>query len=108
MNDRILSYLGLARRANRVSLGHDASLTSVLKQKAKLILLTEDASDRLKREFERAASGQSIKIFYLPFTMADIWKAVGVKAGVLTINDTGFANKMISICDIDDKEEWRI
>ena len=99
MNERILSYLGLARKANRVSLGHDASLASVLTGKALLVLLAQDVSDRLRREFSRAVSDRNIQIINLPIPMTELGRAVGSKAGVLTINDAGFADRLKTICN---------
>lgn len=100
-NDRFFSLLGLARRANRISCGHGAALSSVLKGRASLVLITEDASERLKREFSRAASGKNIEVAVLDCTMNDIAYAVGMKAGVLTVNDGGFSEKIMSLCSAD-------
>ena len=63
-NEKILSLLGLARRAGRVSLGHDAAIGSVVKNKAKLCVLSSDASERLKNEFLHAASYENKNIQY--------------------------------------------
>lgn len=108
MNDRLLSLLGIARRASMASFGHDASLESVLRRRAKLVLIAKDASLRLEREFQRAAGSTDIQVITLPYLMAEIAAATGMRAGVLTINDMGFANKIKTFCETDDKEEWRI
>lgn len=101
MNERFLSFLGLVRKANRMSCGHDAALASLLSGKAKMILVTEDASGRLVREFRRAAEGKEIDIRIIPCTMFDIAKAVGTKCGVFTINDAGFSARVAAFCDED-------
>ena len=44
MNDRLLSLLGLARRAGRLSLGNDPVLSSMEEGKAKLVQIDEDGN----------------------------------------------------------------
>lgn len=51
MDDKALGLLGIARRAGRLSLGHDAAKGAVLAGRARLCLISADASDRLEREF---------------------------------------------------------
>lgn len=93
MSDPFLNLLGLARRASKLSPGHDAALASVLKRKAELILLTSDASGRLEREFTRAAEGK-VEIEKLRYTMDEIYHATAARAAVLTVDDKGFARKL--------------
>lgn len=93
MNDPFLSLIGLARRANRLGIGHDAALSAVLSGRAQICLLASDASERLEREFTRASTDKNIKILRLQYSMAEIAGGIGTKAGVFTINDGGFAKK---------------
>lgn len=93
MSDSFLNLLGLARRASKLSPGHDAALAAVLKRKAELILLTSDASERLEREFTRAAEGK-IEILRLRYTINEIYHATAARAAVLTVDDQGFARKL--------------
>ena len=44
MNDRILSLLGLCRRAGKLVIGADPCIDSMAKSKAKLILYANDFS----------------------------------------------------------------
>lgn len=98
MNDAFLNLLGLARRASRLSPGHDAALAAVLRKRAQLILLTSDASERLEREFVRAGEGR-IRILKVRYTMNEIDHAAGVKAAVLTVDDEGFARRLQQLND---------
>ena len=52
----IMGFLGLSRRAGKLSCGHDAVIESIVKDKAELIILSSDASERLKNEIKHAAS----------------------------------------------------
>ena len=98
-NDKILSLMGLARRAGKISLGHDAAIGAVVKNKAKLCVLSSDASDRLKNEFHHAVSfdGKNIPLVVLEEDMLSLSKAVGAKCRVLTVDDEGFAKKILSL-----------
>lgn len=92
MNRDFFNTLGLCRRAGFISWGHDAALDSVKRHKAKLCIMTSDASERLKKEFERASQfdGMEVEIVYLQETMDDMRSAIGVRAAVITVNDDGF------------------
>lgn len=97
--NRFLSLLGLCRRAGRLGWGHDACMGSVMHGKAKICLLASDASDRLKREFHRAATydGRTLDVIELPYTMQQIKDATGFRAGVLTTEDEGFAKRLAEL-----------
>ncbi|NLP47481.1 MAG: hypothetical protein GX345_00885 [Clostridiales bacterium] len=99
MNDKQLSLLGLCRRANLLSMGHDACMGAIAKGKASLCLLSEDASDRLQKKFAREIEFHESKIplIHTPFTFEDIKRATGRPAGVLTINDKGFALSFLKL-----------
>lgn len=96
MNSKLLSFMGLAYRAQCLSLGHDAALESLKKRKTKLILIASDASERLEKEFGRESelNNCKIEIIRIKQTMSDINGALPQKAGVISINESGFAQKM--------------
>ncbi len=99
MQDKFLSFLGICRRAGKLNWGHDTCLDSIMRDKAKICLLAADASERLKREFFKAAAydGRELVIFETAYSMQQIKDATGVKAGVLTTEDEGFAKKMAEL-----------
>ena len=86
-----MSMLGLARRAGRLSMGHDMALKAVKEKKAKLVIFSGDISPRLTEEFERACSCENIKTVKIPETINEIHMALGYKAGVITVNDENFS-----------------
>lgn len=98
-NPKLLSLLGMCRRAGRLSCGHDAAIGSVRSKSAKLCLLSSDASQRLRNEIEREADfeGRSIPVRHLLSTMDEIGKATGLKSAVVTVNDEGFAKSMLGL-----------
>ena len=101
MNDRFLSMLGLCKKAGRLSGGHDAAFESIAKNKAYACFLCADASDRLKEEFKRTASfdGRNVPCIEIENTKNDIWYAAKIRAAVFTVNDAGFAQKLITLLE---------
>lgn len=101
MNEQILSLLGIARRAGKLSLGHDASIQSIIKNQAQLCLVCRDGSQRLKNEMSHACgyNGKGIAYKELDCDISVLSKAIGSKAAVLTVNDEGFAKAILEKAD---------
>jgi len=103
---KVLSLLGLCRKAGKAGFGHDAALSAVRSNSAHLCLLSQDASERLEKEFRRvcAGDGRKIAVQRLPMSMEEIGAATGLPSAVLTINDMGFCEliaQQISSCGED-------
>ncbi len=96
MNDKFLSLLGMARRSGRVSLGHDAVIGSIVKNKAKLCVLSAEASERLQREIKHAATyeDKNIPVIVTEYSLTELSSAVGSKAAVISVDDEGFAKAL--------------
>ena len=90
----VLNLLGLARRAGKLQIGHDAALLSVRKGNAALVILTQDASPRHKRELEAASFADRTVV--LPFSMSDTGIATGKKSCIYAIEDEGFAKAILN------------
>ncbi|MBQ6381797.1 MAG: ribosomal L7Ae/L30e/S12e/Gadd45 family protein [Clostridia bacterium] len=101
MTNKLLSLLGLAKKAGRLSLGHDAVMEAIGKRKAVLVLLAADASERLEREMRRELAFQksSATLIRINETMEDIGHALPHKVGVVSVNDSSFASAMTNIME---------
>lgn len=97
MEKQILSLLGLARRASRLSLGFDASAMAVEDGNARLVLYASDASEKTVKRIRYKCEETEMPIYPLKSTMDEIGAAVGKRIGVMAVNDRGFANKILSI-----------
>ena len=99
ISDNLSGFLGLCRKAGKMSLGHDAVVTSVKKRKAKLVITCCDASDRLKNEMKDECSfdNRNIKYIDAPFCMKELSFCINARAGVISIDDYGFAQKLENI-----------
>lgn len=100
MYKKALSLLGIARRAGKLSTGHDAAVSSIVKNSAKLCIVSSDASDRLKKEFSHSCTfgGKNIPVIFANFTATELSAAIGIKAAVITVDDEGFAKKIQQLC----------
>lgn len=105
MNDKVLSLLGLIRRANKLSFGYDTVLKSVKENKAELIIFTDDISRHSESDVAKAAEGERIRSIRTKYSKDDIETAIGKYSAVLSINDKGFAEKMISLLEISENKE---
>ncbi|MBQ9530488.1 MAG: ribosomal L7Ae/L30e/S12e/Gadd45 family protein [Eubacterium sp.] len=93
-NKKYLSMLGLARRAGKLSMGHDMALKAVKEKKAKIVVFASDVSPRLIEEFKRACDYDGINILNIEERINDIHSALGYKAGVITVNDENFSRRI--------------
>lgn len=98
MNNQLLSLLGIARRAARLSLGNDAAVESLRKGKAKLILIASDLSPRSARGIRFAAEEEEVALATADATIDEISMALGKRTGIIAVNDAGFAKKMHALC----------
>lgn len=96
LKEKTLSMLGLARRAGKLSMGHDMAMQSLKRKKAKLLILCSDVSPRLVGEFEKAKS-TAIPLYQVDVTIDEIHFALGYRAGVITVDDDNFSKQIIKL-----------
>ena len=89
-NNKFTHALGLARRAGKLGLGHDAVKDAVRRGRAHCVVFSADASQRLRDEIA-ALSGNDVTTFYTELTAEDIAAAVGKRAAVVSVNDEGLS-----------------
>ena len=101
MHNRLHGLLGLACRAGKLALGHDAAVEAVHTGRAALCLLATDASERLCAEFLRETqqfAHTKIPLLRTDYTMEQLGQSIGQrKTAVLTVNDRGFADRITEL-----------
>lgn len=95
MNNNALNLLGLCRKANRLSMGHDMCKESVNYGKACICLISSDSSQRVFEEFSMLCENKKIPLFRIQPTIDEIHHLIGYKAGIITIDDIGFAKSFM-------------
>ena len=90
MNNKVLSTLGLARRAGRLNYGFDMVMAGL--DKTHLLILAEDVAPRTCRNAEQAAKEFGIPLKSLPVTKDQLGAGIGTKpVGIIGVADRGFA-----------------
>ncbi len=95
--DKVISLLGFASKAGKLSYGFDAVRTALSQKKSKLLLIANDVS--LKSQKEVLFFGDKFKtqvVVLNDYNMETVSHAVGRKCGILSVNDTDFSNGLIS------------
>ena len=98
-NDKVISMLGLARRAGELSMGHDMAEQAIVKKKARLLLFCSDVSPRLINELEKTVQKHNARVTVVKtaYTMDDIHYSIGYRAGVMTVNNENISNRIIQL-----------
>ena len=94
MNDRVLSFLGLCRRAKKLVIGAETTEASVREGKSLLVLYAEDASENSLKRVRRAARERGVEMLCLDRDKEGLSCALGRLCAVLSVEDKGFADKL--------------
>lgn len=87
---KALNLLGLAIRARQLESGSPTVLDAIRKQRAKLVIIAEDASPNTKKQFLDKCDFYKIPP-YVMFSKDEISKAIGKERTVCAFTDNGFA-----------------
>ena len=92
---KVLSYLGLATKAGRVSSGEFSVEKSVRQHRAKLVIVSEDASETSKKNFRNMCTYYKVPICYFG-GKGELGHAMGKEERAsLAIVDEGFAKAIV-------------
>lgn len=107
MEDKILSLLGLARRAGRLAAGFEAAAQAAREGKAAAVISAGDISPKTYKNLEYEARRAGIPAARLRASMKELSRACGIKAGVFAVTDQGFAQAILDKMGSrkDEKEE---
>lgn len=90
--DKLLSLLGLAKKAGRLELGEEPVGSAARVHGVRLLLLSSDAADNTARRARRFAQEGSCLLARLPADKASLGRATGRSScAMLAVTDTGFA-----------------
>ena len=99
MNDRILSLLGLCRRAGKLVIGADPSVESITKGKSQIIIYAKDFSKSSAKPVLETAHKNNIKTYCINRSKDEISREENymIKYKVKDVaNDLGVSNKKIT------------
>lgn len=94
MNDRLLSFLGLCRRAGKLTLGNDMVLDAVDSGGAYLVVTASDISKNTERKILSRCEARGVRCLNLGRTKDEVSFALGRLCVVAAVCDKGFADKI--------------
>ena len=86
--DKLVSVLGIARRAGKLLIGRDAVMASAKKGAARLVLLTNDASPRHVKELNGINYKGEIRQISLTMDETDFY--LGKRSCIFALEDDNF------------------
>ena len=95
MADKVLSLLGLARRAGKLEAGFDAAVSAARAKKARLLLAARDVSEKTVKNLKYEGDRAGIPTVSVNAGMEELGRACHVRAGVLAVTDQGFAAALV-------------
>ena len=99
MNDRLLSFLGICRRAKKLVIGAEVAEQSVTGGKSFLVLYADDASPNSLKRVRKAAEQRGVPMRSACRGKDELSFALGRMCAVLSVEDKGFADKLVQMID---------
>lgn len=97
INSKILGLIGLAARARKICFGADSVEERINKNRVKLIIIAEDASNRTKDKFSKLVEEKHIPII-IGGEIEILSKAIGkVNKAIIGIEDINLSNEIQKI-----------
>lgn len=80
-----------------MTIGNDAAVDAITSGESCLILFVSDISERTEKSVNEAAQENNIKVVKLTQNKQQVSNSLGKLTAVISINDTGFAKKIIQL-----------
>lgn len=92
-SSKILSLLGFAAKAGKLSYGTHATEFAITSNKAKMVCVAQDISAKTVKELKFKAQKQNIPVIILEgIDTIEVSSKIGKNCGVIAVNDIGFAD----------------
>lgn len=100
--EKFLNLLTICRKAGKLIMGFDPAKEEISSRRAAGVFVTDDASPRTKKEVKFFCEKENIPMRETELSMEEVQRAVGRKAGVLAVCDTGLAKRFMELSDNSD------
>ena len=97
MVNKLLSFLGIARKSGNLIFGMDNIKKEMLSGKVKLILTSSDISENSLNEIKNAANKHIVNILPIAYTKDNINDFLGKYSAIIGVLNENFASKIIRI-----------
>lgn len=89
--NNLLNNFGLCRKAGKLALGFDSVKQEIIDNKAQLVVLTHDVSNKTKKEMKFWTDKYNVETLDISLNMEETQQLFHKKVGVLAVLDEGFA-----------------
>lgn len=104
--DKARNYLSLARKAGRIELGEEPVGAVARAQKARLLVVAQDASDHTWRRAKNFVAGTDQQCVKVPYTKAQLGEAIGrQELALAAITDPALALAFLKA--LEDPEKYK-
>ena len=90
-NEKLLSSLGLCKKAGKLVMGFDAVAQAMQRGEVHTLALAKDLSPKSAKEIAFLARRHGVPIAHTTAAMDEFKRTLGKKAGILAITDEGLA-----------------
>ena len=105
--NKVLSLLGLAKKAGRLEIGEEPTGAAARARDARLLLIASDAADNSFRRLRHFAEAGACLYTRLPCTKDMLGKAVGrTSCAMVAVTDIGFANALMKALSEKEPERY--
>lgn len=92
--DKLLNFLGLCRRAGKLTTGNDAVVETVVKGESKLVIVADDVSPNTEKKLLKICDTNKVKLIKIKRSKDELSLAIGRFAAVASVTDSGFAQNV--------------
>ena len=101
LTDKVLSLLGFAAKAGKLSYGFDSVKNTLLQNKSKLVLIANDVSPKSKKEVLFYSDKSKTQCMVLDeYNMETMSHAIGRRCGIISVNDASFSQGLLSAINV--------
>lgn len=97
MKDKMLSTIGLCKRAGKLVMGFDLVADALATGKAHSVFLCSDLSPKSEKSITRICEEWGEAPYALPLVMDEVAMIVGRRTGILAVTDAGLAKKLAGL-----------
>ena len=92
--DKLLSFLGICRRARKLVIGAETTVDSLNSGKSRLVIYADDVSANSLKKVLKTARSRGVDALCAPRSKNELSIALGRLSGVLSVEDKGFADRL--------------
>ncbi len=100
MTNKMISTISLCQKSGNLVSGEESCEKAIRSQKAKLIIVSSDASDNTKKKFTNSSKYYNIPIYFF-MTKEELGRIIGKRIrAVLVVTDENFSKLIINLFEV--------